>query len=152
MNFRACIKEEKDDSTINVAELLNETTREEDDQQLLWSLQTERLEESLHTFQVDNNNIAGVLDKLQGYKPVHELHELQKGRHIRWIRRQNEKVHVTNGGILMDIKFLDSGTHILCMNLQKRFIQYKWDDCITFQKLTLEELCIRHHLITNAVF
>jgi len=45
---------------------------------------------------------------------------------------------ITNGGIVVDVKFLDNGTHILCKN-GPRFIQYKFDDCITFQKLSADE-------------
>ena len=39
------------------------------------------------------------------------------------------------------VKFLDNGTHILCKN-GFRFIQYKFDECITFQKLTNDEVMI----------
>ena len=52
--------------------------------------------------------------KLVGYRMIDELHELHKGKHVRWIRRGTNKL--TNGGIVVDIKFLDTGTHILCMN------------------------------------
>jgi hypothetical protein len=75
--------------------------------------------------------------KLAGYQYIDEIHELQKGRHVRWIRQNASRL--TNGGIIVDIKFLDNGTHVLCMNSQRRFIQYKFDDCLTFQKMTTEE-------------
>ena len=78
--------------------------------------------------------------KLANYRYVDELHELHKGKHVRWIRRDSGKL--TNGGIVMDIKFLDTGVHILCMNSTHRFVQYKYDECITFQKLLLEEQLI----------
>ena len=78
--------------------------------------------------------------KLVGYRNVDELHELHKGKHIRWIRRGTNKL--TNGGIVVDIKFLDTGTHILCMNSMQKFIQYKFDDCISFQKLSQTEQLI----------
>jgi uncharacterized protein YukJ len=79
-------------------------------------------------------------DKLIGYRFVDEIHELHKGKHVRWIRKNTGKL--TNGGIVMEIKFLDNGTQILCMNSQNRFIQYKFDDCCTFQKLSIEEQLI----------
>lgn len=78
--------------------------------------------------------------KLVGYRLVEDLHELHKGKHVRWIRRNSTTL--TNGGIVVDVKFLDNGTHVLCMNPMKRFIQYKYDDCITFQKLSSTELLI----------
>ena len=78
--------------------------------------------------------------KLVGYRVVDELQDLHKGKHVRWIRRDSARL--TNGGLVMDVKFLDNGIHILCMNSMKRFIQYKYDDCITFQKLSPTELLI----------
>ena len=76
-------------------------------------------------------------DSLLHYRLIEQIYQIHKGKHIRWIR--NKKL--TNGGIVVDVKFLDTGTHILCKN-QNRFIQYKFDDCITFQKLTTDELLI----------
>jgi len=74
---------------------------------------------------------------LLNYRLIEHVYHIHKGKHIRWIR--NKKL--TNGGIVVDVKFLDNGTHILCKN-KNRFIQYKLDDCITFQKLTTDELLI----------
>ena len=78
--------------------------------------------------------------KLVGYRMVDELHELHKGKHVRWVRRGTNKL--TNGGIVVDIKFLDTGTHILCKNSMNRFIQYKYDECVTFQKMSSTEMLI----------
>jgi hypothetical protein len=88
----------------------------------------------------DDQKILEYKIKLGGYRFVDELHEIHKGKHVRWIRRENGKL--TNGGIVVDIRFLDNGTHILCMNSMRKFIQYKFDDCLTFQKLTMEEQLI----------
>lgn len=84
-------------------------------------------------------------NKLIGYRYVDEIHELHKGKHVRWIRMTNHDnmpARLTNGGIVVDIKFLDNGTHILCKNSRHQFIQYKFDDCYTFQKLSVEEQLI----------
>jgi hypothetical protein len=75
--------------------------------------------------------------KLVGYRIVEDIHELHKGKHIRWI--SNTKLNLTTGGIVVDIKFLDNGTQVLCKNNMNRFIQIKMDDCILFQKMSLEE-------------
>ena len=88
----------------------------------------------------DDQKIQEYHIKLDGYRLVDELHELHKGKHVRWIRRENGKL--TNGGIVVDLRFLDNGTHILCMNTMRKFSQYKFDDCLTFQKLTTEEQLI----------
>ena len=82
--------------------------------------------------------------KLIEYRLINQIYQLHKGKHIRWIRRPNTNTNtnhnlsLTNGGIVVDIKFLDNGTHVLCKN-KMRFIQYKFDDCITFQKLSSDE-------------
>ena len=59
---------------------------------------------------------------------------------VRWIRIGN--TNLTTGGIVTDIKFLENGIHVLCMNNQRRFIQYKFDDCYTFQKMSTDEQLI----------
>lgn len=80
--------------------------------------------------------------KLVEYRYVDEIRELHKGKHVRWISQKKTPFSLTNGGIVMDIMFKDSGIHVLCKNSQNRFTQYKFDDCFTFQKLTLEEQLI----------
>ena len=79
------------------------------------------------------------LEKLDGYRYVDEIHELFRGKFIRWIRISNKTPTLTNGAIVMEIKFLDDGIQVLCRNGMNRFIQFKWDECIVFQKLTDEE-------------
>lgn len=79
-----------------------------------------------------------ICEKLIGYHPINEVYELHKGKHIRWIR--NNKL--TNGGIIVDVKFTNNGTQVLCMNSAKRFIQIKIDECTIFQKLSETEQLI----------
>jgi hypothetical protein len=79
--------------------------------------------------------------KLTGYRLVDDIHELHAGKHIRWIRKVSP-FSLTNGGIVTNIKFLDNGTHVLCMSKGGRFIQCKFDECTIFQKMTLEEQLI----------
>lgn len=90
------------------------------------------------------------MEKLDGYRLVDEIHELFRGKYIRWIRKKNNnKPTLTNGAMVMDIKFLPEGIHVLCRNGANRFIQIKFDDCILFQKLTDEEwmlLSVKSHI------
>jgi hypothetical protein len=83
-------------------------------------------------------NIPKYCAKLADYRYIEEICHLHKGKNVRWIRVSGEKT-LTNGGIVVDIKFLDNGMHILTKNNQNRFIQYKFDDCLTFQKLSMGE-------------
>jgi len=91
--------------------------------------------ENVRSLGLDKTTMEKICNKLIGYRYVDEIHELFKGRHVRWIR---DGV-LTNGGIVVDIKFTDDGIQILCKNNMNRFIQYRFDECLTFQKLSSEE-------------
>jgi hypothetical protein len=84
-------------------------------------------------------NLAMHCQKLADYRYVEEICHLHKGKNVRWMRKSADEKTLTNGGIVVDIKFLDNGMHILTKNNQNRFIQYKFDDCLTFQKMSLGE-------------
>lgn len=97
---------------------------------------------SLKRFDLSNEAITDYYYRLQNYRYIDGINELHKGKHIRWIR----KGKLTNGGILTNITIKDTGIHILCKNSLNKFITYKWDDCVTYQKLSIEEQLI---LIAN---
>jgi hypothetical protein len=85
------------------------------------------------------------LPKLKDYYYIDKICDIKRGKHVRWIRKTNDKpVSLTNGGIVADIKFLENGIYILVKNTRNQFIQYKYDDCITFQKLSVDELLFLH--------
>lgn len=83
-----------------------------------------------------------LLEKIEDYRYVDEINELFRGKYVRWIRLDMKTPFLTNGGIVMDIQFLDNGIQVLCRNGVNRFIKYKFDECLTFQKLTDEELLL----------
>lgn len=97
---------------------------------------------SLKRLDLSNEAITDYYYRLQNYRYIDGINELHKGKHIRWIR----KGKLTNGGILTNITIKDTGIHILCKNSLNKFITYKWDDCVTYQKLSMEEQLI---LIAN---
>jgi hypothetical protein len=84
--------------------------------------------------------LSEVCNRLAGYRYVENLYELHKGKHIRWIRNDNKKL--TNGAIVMDVKFLDNGSHVLCRNAQHRLFQVKFNESMIFQKLSTGEQLI----------
>ena len=126
-------------SSIDVDELLYslETTNNDYLENKTLDSITKEVYYSVSDIIIDEQIQKDICMKLVGYRLVDELQDLHKGKHVRWIRRANSKL--TNGGVVVDIKFLDNGTHILCMNSGKRFIQYKYDECVTFQKLSQTE-------------
>jgi len=78
--------------------------------------------------------------RLAGYRVVDKICDLRNGRMMRWIKKANKAL--TNGGILMNIKIENNGVHLLCRNSASRFFNIKFDDCLVFQKLTMEEQII----------
>lgn len=101
---------------------------------------TSEIQDKLNEIGLSDDEKEIIIVKLKEYRFVDEIHELHKGKLVRWIRNGTNRL--TNGGIVTDIKFLDNGVHVLCMNSQRRFIQYKYDDCYTFQKMNVEEQLI----------
>tara|TARA_B100000524_G_C23652449_1_gene370580 strand:+ start:2687 stop:3139 length:453 start_codon:yes stop_codon:yes gene_type:complete len=106
-------------------------------------LQNNNLEDIMKTnkLALEENNIKKIeetLEKIINYRLIDEVHEIHKGKNIKYIK--NGKLN--NGGLVLDVKFMKNGTHVLC-KIHNNFIrQYKYDECIFFQQLTTEELLI----------
>lgn len=127
-------------NTIDIQEILKqypETSYLSD--QTLESLQKEIIDSFRLYYSAEFENSC--ISKLNEYRLIENICHLHKGKYIRWIRLNQEKPILTNGGIVMDVKFLDNGIHVLCKSKFK-FIQYKFDECLTFQKLNEDELMI----------
>jgi|UniRef100_A0A6C0F2W3 hypothetical protein len=86
------------------------------------------------------SKVADICNRLAGYRYVENIYEIHKGKHIRWIRHDNK--NLTNGAIVLDVKFLDNGCHVLCRNTQHRLFQIKFNECFMFQKLSTGEQLI----------
>ena len=79
-------------------------------------------------------------NKLKDYRYVDDLSDIQYGRYIRWINLKNpEKIELTRGGMVIDIKILSNGIHVVCKNTYNHRFQIKIDECYIFQKLTDQE-------------
>jgi len=77
--------------------------------------------------------------KLAGYRYVEKLCDLQIRKNVRWIRKDTLKL--TRGGLLLQIAFEADQVKLLCKSNQI-FFRYTFDDCVNFQKLTVEEQLI----------
>ena len=107
---------------------------------------------------IRENIPQNILEKLTDYRYVDKICDLIRGKYVRWVRLSKNiglltkgaltltksTLTLTKGGIVADIKFLENGIYILIKNACNQFIQYKFDDCITFQKLSPEELLYIH--------
>ena len=79
-------------------------------------------------------------EKLHGYDVIDEIHELRMGRYVRWISLLNPIL--TAGGFIVDVRFGETGVAILVRGFKGRILQYNFDDCITFQKMSKMQLWI----------
>ena len=61
------------------------------------------IRETLDVSGMSNEKVAEFSKKMDGYKQINNVFELQRGRHIRWMRKLSQP---TNGAILIDIKFV----------------------------------------------
>ena len=72
-----------------------------------------------------------------------ELNDLKYGQYLRWINIKNpDNLRLTNGGIFLEIKILDTGTHMMVKNNMNRIFQIKFDEVMIFQKLSQQEKVI----------
>jgi len=100
----------------------------------------------LADLQLSNNELEKMLKKLEDYKYIDELPELQDGRYIRWINLSNpDNLKLTNGGVLCDIKIEDSVILVLKNNFNK-FFCVNMDKSLVFQKFSLQEKVILYAL------
>ena len=142
-NMNQLIENERDNpelqSQLNIDAILEAAENVDNNYLGDHSLQSisEEIVECLKEQNINNEILEKYCNSLLQYRYIDQIHQIHKGKHIRWIRNQK----LTNGGIVVDVKFLDNGTHILCKN-KSRFIQYKFDECMTFQKLTSDEQLI----------
>lgn len=75
--------------------------------------------------------------RLTGYRLVDRICDLRNGILMRWIKRANGSL--TNGGLLVNVNMDPKGVKLLCKNNMHRFFCVRFDDCLIFQKLTMEE-------------
>jgi hypothetical protein len=132
-------------STLDIDKLLD--TLENDRNDYLENKTVETVTKEIYSkvneLDLTNEEKRHYCELLSEYRLVNDIHELHKGKHIKWLRPSTKRL--VGGGIVVNIKFLDNGTHVLVKNATSRFIQIKFDDCWIFQKMTMTE-----HLILMA--
>lgn len=81
--------------------------------------------------------------QLKLYRCINNLDDLRFGSYVRWIPLKNpEKIKLTNGGIVCDIKEINADIHIKCKNRMNMMFQIKMSEIILFQKLSDQEQVI----------
>ena len=148
--FHEIIAKARDDSEKMTEEDINNIidTIEIPDNHYLENKNTESILSEINDILLENNitNHADIISKLTKYKYVDEISEICKGRNIKYINKNTNKFN--NAGLVLDIKFLKNGTHILCKGFNNFVKQIKLNYYIIFQLLTTEEQLI---LMSNSV-
>lgn len=123
---------------------------------------TGEIYERVSELPISVESMENICKKLIGYRFVDEIHELHKGKVVSWVRirktatqellestgvtEENNYViqpKLSGTGIVVNIKFSDKGTIVVVANPPNhRFTQYRFDDCLTFQKMSQEEQLI----------
>ena len=99
--------------------------------------------DAIQKIQIRGNELKQMHKKLKEYRVIRDLPDLQLGYYIRWIPLKDpSNIYLTNGGIIIDIDILKNGIHIRVKNNRNRVFQIKYDECIIFQKLTMQEKVI----------
>jgi len=147
MDISALFKEAREDptllSTINTKELLESVDSEKNDYLANQTFDSISIDvfDSLIKLKVSKDFMPPILERLSGYRFVDELHLLQKGKYVRWIRHDAPD-KIMKGGVVIDIQFGDFGANILCRLMTGDFLRYRFDKCNTYQKLTEDECLI----------
>ena len=141
--FENAMKDPSLFSTLDIENLLNSVENVKNDylDNKTLSIVAEDIFNTINTLICKSDIKQMLCEKLSGYRLVERIDELHKGKHIRWIRISENPV-LTNGGIVTNIEFLDKGIYITSMNAMRRFVKFKMDDCLIFQKMTMEEQLI----------
>lgn len=136
-------------STINVEELLKKVNDKSTDfleNKTIEMIHQETME-IIRSMNISEERTQEIYDKLLEYRFVKNTEELHKGKLIKTISRNinnessfNPKLHMR--GKVIEIKYYETCTHILCINIPKHFTQYNFDNFYTFQKLSVEEQMI----------
>ena len=97
----------------------------------------------LQRLQLPRDKLKQFHKKLKKYRYCSDLKDIQYGFYIRWIPLRNpEKIILTNGGIVCEIKITENGTYIVCKNRFNNIFQLKFDECLIFQKISHQEAVI----------
>ena len=88
-----------------------------------------------------------LLTRLEDYRYVEELQELQIGNYMRWVDLKDpDNLELTNGAILSEIKVDDNTVLVMKNFISRKFFQISIDENLIFQKLSDQEKIILYAL------
>jgi hypothetical protein len=124
-------------------ELLKKALDNEKNEGIL-KLDTQKLSKEkndiLEQLNLTKKDLKVIQKKLKNYRFIEDIKELHYGSYIRWISLKNpDNIRLTNGGIVCDMKEVNSDIHIVCKNNMNRLFQLKMSENIIFQKVSDQE-------------
>lgn len=131
-----------------------------DNNQSLMNLTFEKIDKKknkiINEFELTKRDSNLILKKLQDYRLIEELPELQIGNYIRWINlsikddknypENNDCIELSKGAILSEIKIEENIILVLKNYGSKKFFQINFENNIIFQKLSNQEKIILYAL------
>lgn len=88
----------------------------------------------------DQQVVENLVTKLTGYRLVDRVCDLRRGRFVRCLLLKSKNPSSLNrGGVLVNVTFTDEGTVLLCNLTRGKFISFRFDQCLTFEKMTDQE-------------
>lgn len=135
----------KNNNEINVDVLVK--ALDDETNEALMNLTTYKINEMnvkiLQELQFSKETVLLYMKKLKGYRYVDEIKDVKYGAFIKWIPITDPTYLPLNiGGIICDIKLIDTGIIIVCKNFMHKHYQIKMDECLLFQKLSNQELVL----------
>ena len=131
-----------DEDGLNIS-LLERAVENEDNAHILNLTENAVTEAKISILQdmIDDNDILqDVLEKLQGYVYIDEIHEVRSGTYIRWLNVEDDNnITLEKGGIFCEVRFSDYGTVLRCKTFRNSYYEVKMDNIILFRKLTPQE-------------
>lgn len=131
-------------SSIDIEEMLKnlENKNEHLEKKTLFSIQQDILN-TLMQNGCEKKNAEKICNGLIGYRVIQEIYELHKGKCVKIMRIGRHPLTLKTFGIVVDVKFMEKGTYVTCMFLNPiKYMTYRYDNYITFQKMSEEELYI----------
>ena len=97
----------------------------------------------LQQLQLSKEKLLDFHKRLEKYKFIDEITELNCGDYVRWIDLNNpSNIKIANGAFICDIEINKDGIHLKLKTISNRHIQLRMDEIFLFRKLTDDELVI----------
>mgnify|MGYP001028108763 FL=1 len=96
--------------------------------------------EILNELEINSETVDEFMNKLEEYRYVDGIDELKYGAYLRWIPIIDpDNIKLNTGGILCDLKVVDSVTKVVCKSFRQKHYQFNLDECLIFLKMSNQE-------------